>query len=70
MLVNWEWCVYESNSPSVIKRPKARKCLSCLNALENAILTIGSGVKVLEKVFLKKWVNWGFVAFIMENTLV
>jgi hypothetical protein len=45
----------------VIKRLSARKYLNCLNALENVLFAI----EALEKVFLKKWLNWGFVVFIM-----
>jgi hypothetical protein len=48
---------------SAVKRPKTRKCLSLLSALEStspAIFAIGAGVEVLEKVLLKKWVNWVF----------
>ncbi|SSC07321.1 hypothetical protein BTURTLESOX_335 [bacterium endosymbiont of Bathymodiolus sp. 5 South] len=32
-----------------------------MNALENVLFAI----EALEKVFLKKWLNWGFVVFIM-----
>ncbi len=57
----------------MVKRPKARKCLSLLNALEStpAIFVVGVWVEVLEKVFLKQWVNWGFiVGFVMVNSWV